>query len=481
MTVSIQELAQRSDIKFGTSGLRGLVENLTDEVCFAYTKAFLLSQETTFKKVAIGHDLRPSSPQITLACIAAIESQGLEAIYLGALPTPAVAYYCLNKKIPGVVVTGSHIPFDRNGIKFYKADGEISKADEESIMGSRIEIEGHNLSASLPAFDGKAIELYQKRYIDFFGTHFLSGKIIAIYQHSSVARDFLNHLFQAMGAKTLLLGRSNEFIPIDTEAVRDKDIKQAEKWAKEYDFDMLVSTDGDADRPLIADENGEFFRGDILGILAAQYLHAEHVVTPVNSNTAVELANAFKSVRRTKIGSPFVVEGMKSINKEASHEVVVGFEANGGFMQQTRIIMAGMELNSLPTRDAVLPMLALVGISKAQKIPMSALIGLLPKRFTQSTRLENVSDDEASSIMSAILKNTTAVGDFLFKKSIKIIEVNTVDGLRILFDNQAIVHFRQSGNSPEMRIYAEASSIKAVRSIICKAMAFVKSYLDMRK
>ena len=54
MSISIQELAQRSDIKFGTSGLRGLVENLTDEVCFAYTKAFLLSQEGDFKKIAIG-------------------------------------------------------------------------------------------------------------------------------------------------------------------------------------------------------------------------------------------------------------------------------------------------------------------------------------------------------------------------------------------------------------------------------------------
>ena len=470
MTISIKELAQRSDIKFGTSGLRGLVVNLTDEVCFAYTKAFLLSQEGTFKKVAIGHDLRPSSPQITQACIAAIESQGLEAIYLGALPTPAIAYYCLDKKIPGVVVTGSHIPFERNGIKFYRTDGEISKADEESIMESHVEIEGHNLSTSLPVFDKEAVELYQKRYLDFFGTRFLSGKTIAIYQHSSVARDFMDDLFQAMGAKTFILGRSNAFVPIDTEAVRDEDVKQAEAWAAKYDFDMLVSTDGDADRPLIADENGDFFRGDILGILTAQYLQADHVVTPVSSNTAVELSNSFSSVTRTKIGSPFVIEAMDDIAATDSTKLIVGYEANGGFLQGSAHNKDGDKLSALPTRDAILPMLSLIGLSIQREKPVSKLDEGLPNRFTYSGRIQNYSLEKSGNLLKSLINNPENIYHYIDANLGEVIATDLTDGLRFTFKNGDIVHLRPSGNAPELRCYAESISFKNARKLVSNCL-----------
>jgi len=466
MSISIQKLAQRSDIKFGTSGLRGLVENLTDEVCFAYTKAFLLSQEGDFKKIAIGHDLRPSSPQITQACIAAIESQGLEAIYLGTLPTPAIAYYCLNKKIPGIVVTGSHIPFDRNGIKFYRADGEISKSDEESIMGSDVAIEGHNLSTSLPVFVREAVELYQKRYLDFFGTRFLSGKTIGIYQHSSVARDFLDDLFQAMGAKTLLLGHSNEFVPIDTEAVRDEDINQAKQWADEYRFDMLVSTDGDADRPLISDENGKFIRGDILGILTSQYLQADHVVTPVSSNTAVELSNSFSSVTRTKIGSPFVIEAMGNIAKADLEKLIVGYEANGGFLQGSALNKDGKKLSALPTRDAILPMLSLMGLSIQREKPVSKLNEGLPTRFTHSDRIQNYALEKSSALLKFLINKPENLTHYLDENLGEVIATDLTDGLRVTFKNGDIVHLRPSGNAPELRCYAESNNIARSKSLV---------------
>ena len=470
MSTSIQELAQRSDIKFGTSGLRGLVENLTDEVCFAYTKAFLLSQENDLKKVAIGHDLRPSSPLITQACIAAIESQGLEAIYLGALPTPAIAYYCLNKKIPGIVVTGSHIPFDRNGIKFYRADGEISKADEASIMGSRVEIEDQNLSTSLPTFNREAIELFQKRYLDFFGTRFLSGKTIAIYQHSSVARDFLDDLFQAMGAKTILLGRSDTFVPIDTEAVRDEDIKQAKEWATQYDFDVLVSTDGDADRPLISDEHGEFFRGDILGILTAQYLQADHVVTPVSSNSALELSNSFSSVTRTKIGSPFVIEAMENIAKSGSAKLIVGYEANGGFLQGSALNKGGMELNALPTRDAILPMLSLMGLSIEREKPVSKVKERLPARYTHSDRIENYALEKSSALLKSLINKSEDISHYIDGNIGEVIAKDLTDGLRLTFKNGDIIHLRPSGNAPELRCYVESREISNAKKLVQKCL-----------
>ena len=475
MTVLIQELAQRSDIKFGTSGLRGLVENLTDKVCFAYTKAFLLSQEGSFKKVAIGHDLRPSSPQITQACISAIESLGFGVIYLGALPTPAIAYYCLNKKIPGVVVTGSHIPFDRNGIKFYRADGEISKADESAIMQSEIDMPDICLTADLPSIQLDAVDSYIDRYVSFFEEDFLKGKVVAIYQHSGVARDLLDQLFQSLGAKTILLARSDTFVPIDTEAIRAEDMTQAKIWAEKYNFDILVSTDGDADRPLVADEKGEFFRGDILGLLTAQFLNVDQVVTPISSNTAIEKCGVFKNVVRTKIGSPYVIEGMTRSAEADPTSSVVGFEANGGFLLETEIVKADKGLSPLPTRDAVLPMLALLGLSMAQKIPLSVLISNLPKRFTFSDRLQEFTFAKSEQLLNELIVDFSLIKSFVSIDLGECTSTDTTDGLRFVFSNGDIIHLRPSGNAPELRCYAESNSEPSARSLVQECLSEISA------
>ena len=113
----------RSGVCFGTSGVRGLVCDITDTLCYAYCKAFL--QEVVDKPgpIILGHDLRPSSPRIAAACATAMRDMGYMAIYAGALPTPALAYYAAQLNVPCLVVTGSHIPFERNGLKFYRANG----------------------------------------------------------------------------------------------------------------------------------------------------------------------------------------------------------------------------------------------------------------------------------------------------------------------------------------------------------------------
>ena len=113
------------------------------------------------------------------------------------------------------------------------------------------------------------------------------------------------------------LGRVNCFVPIDTEAVRSEDVAQARQWAGEYGFDAILSTDGDAVRPLIGDEAGNWLRGDVVGIICAQFLGANVVVTPVSSNTAVEKCGAFRRVIRIRIGSPYVIDSMESaINRK---------------------------------------------------------------------------------------------------------------------------------------------------------------------
>jgi Phosphomannomutase len=85
---------------------------------------------------------------------------------------------------------------------------------------------------------------------------------------------------------------------VDTEAIRPEDVALATQWSNEYNFDCIISTDGDGDRPLISDEKGRWLRGDVAGILCAQYLAADAVITPVNCNSALELSGAFLTIQQ---------------------------------------------------------------------------------------------------------------------------------------------------------------------------------------
>ena len=147
-----------------------------------------------------------------------------------------------------------------------------------------------------------------------------------MYSHSAVGRDVLMRILTELGADVTQVGRSGHFIPVDTEAVDADTRARIADWVKEHRLDALVSTNGNSDRPLLADETGRVVPGDILGQITAQSLGARVVVTPVSSNSGVT-QKGFRAVIRTAIGSPFVIAGMEKAGGD-----VAGYEANGGFL-----------------------------------------------------------------------------------------------------------------------------------------------------
>ncbi len=462
----IADLMASSGVKFGTSGARGLVSDMSDEVCYAYCTAFLRVVGNGFKGVVLGHDLRPSSPGLAAACAAAIRDAGLEVHYSGALPTPALALHASALGLPALVVTGSHIPFNRNGIKFYRADGEITKADEEAMFQATVGFPDDLHVGRLPAINPAASAAYVKRYVDFFGPGSLAGLHLAVYEHSSVARNVLREILEALGATVISLGQTDTFVPIDTEAVRAEDVAQARCWATQNAFDAILSTDGDADRPLIGDEAGHWFRGDVVGILCARYLQADTVVTPVSSNTALEQCGWFKTVVRTRIGSPYVIAGM--VDGEG---VVVGYEANGGFLLGTDVERCGRKLSALPTRDAVLPMVALLCMARERGCRLSALLDDFPKRFTASDRLQEFPTVQSQKLILRLQADTDYAADLLASTSGGITAVDTTDGFRASFANGDVVHLRPSGNAPELRCCAESDSQQKAESHCAACLA----------
>ena len=474
-TIQISALMQQSGVKFGTSGARGLVEDMTDEVCYAYTLAFIqhlqhINDLHSNSSIATAGDFRSSTPKILAAVAMAIHDSGYKPVYCGLIPTPAVACYAMSQHIPCMMVTGSHIPDDRNGIKFYKSTGEILKDDEQSMCAQTVQIahdcfDKHGNARTpfrLPMAISDAYSMFVQRYIDFFPNNCFQGKTVAVYEHSTVARDMLGEIFEGLGAKVIRLGRSEHFLPVDTEAIRPEDVQLAKQWADEYDIDCVASADGDGDRPLISDELGNWLRGDVAGILCAKYLNAQSIATPVSCNSAVEKSGWFKHIARTRIGSPFVIEAMNNALQQG-HSHVVGYEANGGFLTASDICMEDRNLTALPTRDAIIVPLTILLMASQRDISISELLQTLPQRFTASGRLKNfpteLSEEKLSPLKTDLPEQNIAAASALFSDIFgKVSHIDNTDGVRITFESEEVVHLRPSGNAPELRCYNETNS-----------------------
>lgn len=469
-SVAIQQLAASTGLAFGTSGVRGLVSQMGAEACAAYTMAFLgLPSSVAARRIAVGIDLRPSSPEIARAVIAAIRLAGQETEFCGVLPTPALAFHAMQEGIPAVMVTGSHIPFDRNGIKFYRPDGEITKADESAITAATVALPDPLALSELPAVDSRAQERYLERYLRFFPAGVLRGLRLGFYQHSSVARDLLTALLFRLGAEVVPLGRTDRFVPIDTEAVAEEDRVRAREWSRAHRLDALITTDGDADRPLIGDEAGEWLRGDIAGLLCARHLGVQGLAVPVSCNTAIERCGGFAEVLRTRIGSPYVIEGMQALLARGG-STVAGFEANGGFLLGSPIERSGARLAPLPTRDAVLPILTLLAMAREKGVLLSALTTELPQRFTASDRVQAFATERSRGLLESLRQDPEP----LVRRFGPVAAQDVTDGLRLAFADGGIVHLRPSGNAPELRCYAEADSPDRATALVAEALEMAR-------
>ena len=446
--------------KFGTSGLRGLVVELTPALVADHVQAFVAACPVG-SGIWVGRDLRPSSPKIAGMVMQAASDAGVPVVDCGDVPTPALALAAMNAGAAAVMVTGSHIPADRNGLKFYTPEGEITKAHETAILGA---LGSNSATKPGPRSVDQAVGIaYVSRYVEAFGTDALAGMTVGVYTHSTVGRDLLMQILERLGASVIELGRSETFIPVDTEAVDDATRAQLTTWAAAHRVDAIVSLDGDGDRPLLTDATGTVVPGDVLGQITGALVGAEVAVTPVSSNTGAQ--SVFDRVVRTKIGSPHVIAGM------ACGGQVVGYEANGGFL-------LGFDANGLAplmTRDAVLPIVAPLIAAKGQGV--AAVVADQPARFTATGRVENVPTEVSLGFVAKLGSDPAARAAFLVGIDGVAAHVDQTDGLRMTLTDGRIVHLRPSGNAPECRFYAEAESVDAANAALTQGITALAAAL----
>jgi len=451
--------------KFGTSGLRGLVTELTPDLVADHVQAFIRCCPTG-RGLFVGRDLRPSSPVLAAIVGRAAQRAGLTVSDCGALPTPALALAAMQAGAAAIMVTGSHIPADRNGLKFYTPEGEITKTHEAAILATLGQPGSATTPGPAPVIHTGAGAAYVARQVTAYGPDALAGLRIGVYSHSAVGRDLLIEVLSALGAAVVELGRSETFIPVDTEAVDATTRALLQGWAAPGAFDAIVSTDGDGDRPLLTDGTGRVIPGDVLGQITAAALGAEVVVTPVSSNTGVEASGRFARVIRSRIGSPYVIAGM-----QAAGGRVVGYEANGGFLLGFAARGPAGPLPPLLTRDSLLPLLAPLVLARG--IGLAALVAAQPARFTAADRLQGVSSAQAQALVARL--DADPAGRTAFLAELGAVEaaggVDRTDGLRLTLQGGRIVHLRPSGNAPELRFYAEAESPATAAALLAAGLA----------
>ena len=533
-------------LKFGTSGLRDKTSAMTDIECYINTKGFIrfLKErgeiEKNLKYIALGGDLRSSTPRIMSAVAQAIEDSDCKVLFCGNVPSPALVYYAMDKKAPSIMITGSHIPDDRNGIKFTKKAGEVLKTDEIDILknveSTREEEYAKSqqkflfdengmfkAGRSLPEaeFEADAISMYIHRYLDVFNDKPLLGKKIVLYQHSAVGRDIVQRIFEGIGANVVIIGRSSKFIPVDTEKVTNDTLALLQDVSKKHKPFAIISTDGDSDRPLLADENGQFVPGDKLGALVSIFLSPDFVAIPISANDAVvsSLEQKGIEVRQTKIGSPYVVDAMYDKLKKDPNAKVVSWESNGGFLLGSDWTIYGNSLRALPTRDAVLPLISVLLLALEGNETISRLITLkLPGRYTNADVIDNKTPDcevytakMGKTIIEMLSPENTDIKQVDFtekglrtndaepdpgitgklvciKEKLRsyftkergfkeIVSVNFLDGIRIVFSNNDVVHLRPSGNAPEFRMYATADTQEKANEIVEQRIEIISSII----
>lgn len=379
---------------FGTDGIRGIANKhpMTPEVSLRLGKAltaFLKKNVSDSPKILIGKDTRLSGYIFEQAISSGITSMGGEAMFVGPLPTPAIAFLTSNMRADaGVVISASHNPYQDNGIKLFDRNGfklpdSTESKIEKLMLDEKISLQGN------PSEIGKARRINDAigRYVVFLKNTFprdltLDGLRIVLDCANGAAYKVAPLIFEELGAKVTTIGVNpdGKNINVNCGSLNPKILKDK---VFELGADVGIALDGDADRVIFCDEKGNAVDGDkIIAISASDMienctLRSDTVVATQMSNIALEKYLNEKKIKleRTNVGDRYVVEAMK---KNGSN---LGGEKSGHLIY----------LDHTTTGDGLIASLQLLAIMKKNGKPLSELSEII-KLFPQTLNSFKVSE-----------------------------------------------------------------------------------------
>lgn len=314
---------------FGTDGVRGVanIEPMTAETALQLGRAiaYVFKKEDRRHRIVVGKDTRLSGYMIESAMMAGICSMGVDAVMVGPLPTPGIAFVTQSMRADaGVVISASHNPYQDNGIKFFSRDG-LKLPDATELMIEKFIFDDHDPSRRPTAREvGKAyrVDDAKGRYIVFAKASFpkemtLEGLKIALDCANGAAYKVAPLVFSELGAEVVTMGvkPSGENINHECGALYPEKVAAL---VRESGADVGFALDGDGDRCIVVDEKGNVLDGDFIlalnaiSMLREGALKNRTLVATIMSNSGLEAAieSAGGRVVRTQVGDRYVVEEM---------------------------------------------------------------------------------------------------------------------------------------------------------------------------
>ena len=433
---------------FGTNGIRGVVnEDMNCELALGIGKAWGTYLKTTVARprVAIGTDARLSNDMLKTAITSGLLATGCDVVDIDLVPTPTLQYTVKEKDFDsGVIITASHNPPHFNGIKGVASDGtEFSKDVEEEIEKIYFE-KSYSLAdwkdvGKSSTWDG-SIDLYINGILKTVDVDLIRK------QNFHVVLDCGNGagslvapiLLEKLGCKvTELYCEPDGTFPGHNSEPLPENLVDLMKTVKDVGASFGTAQDGDADRAIFIDENGEYIWGDKSLSLAGKYLTEENKggisVTPVTTSTCFEdtIKQSGGEVIYTRVGSPIVARVMKEKN------AVFGGEENGG------LIFPELQY----CRDSSMSLAMMLEILAKEKRPLSELIAEIPKYDVYKTKMV-CPNDKKEIVMNTLVNHV--------KDDSEIIKIDETDGVKLYVKGGWIL-MRPSGTEPIFRVYAESN------------------------
>ena len=434
---------------FGTNGIRGLAnKELTPEIAIKIGAAI----GTFFKRgtLVVGYDARTSGPMLAKAVIAGLNSTGCNVLLAGMAPTPTLQLAVKNHKVDGgVIITASHNPPEYNGMKVIWNDG-IEISNEQELQIEKIFADRPSLTDWSAIGETRELPGVIDEYIEAIKKH-VNVKAIAK-RHYHVVIDGANsvgsltspRLLRELGCRvTTLNANIDGTFPGRPPEPRPENLADAAITVKAVGADLGVAYDGDADRSIFIDEKGEIYMGDKTFALVEKYFlkanKGETIVTPVSSSTLIQdIADEYKGkIVWTKVGSVTVAQTMKKLKAK------LGGEENGGIFYGPHQLV----------RDGAMSTALILDLMAKTDQTLSKLLGELPAYYLQKAKVE-CNDNLKEKAMQKLIEQTNGL------------KTNTLDGVKIWFEDKSSILIRPSGTEPIYRLYAEAKTEKKTAQLV---------------
>jgi phosphomannomutase/phosphoglucomutase len=447
---------------FGTNGIRGLVnEELTPQMAAEVGCAI----GTFFNDgtLAVGYDARTSGPMLARAVVAGLTAAGCDVLLAGMVPTPTLQYAVKHNKLKGgVIITASHNPPEYNGIKVVWNDGvEISR--EQEIAVEKIYFNGRaTLSKWSDIGETRDLPRVIDDYIEAIEKHVKTAAMSRRHFHvvvdagNSVGSLVAPRLLRELGCKvTTVNANIDGTFPGRPPEPRPENLGDLALTVKTVNADLGVAYDGDADRSIFVDERGQIHPGDKTFALVEKYFLKdnpnEQVVTPVSSSSLIkDIANTYKGkIVWTKVGSVTVSHTMKKLKAK------LGGEENGGIFYGPH----------QPVRDGAMSTALILQIMARTGKKLSKLVQELPKYFIEKDKVE-CKEGLKEKVLEKLISE------------VKGMNTDTVDGVKIWFEDKQAILIRPSGTEPIYRLYAEAKTKQKAQKLVKEYTLKLKKIVD---